>query len=165
MGSEFINLPRQTLPFSQKNKKWRKACLDWADSKTFFNYSLVRKSVVHKKINYDLLNGKLHMTDMELIINPNNIQAGYMLRSLWSFDLRYTYLKPDEYSYMNNNLYFNRHNFYDFSVSKYLTRNYAAKIQLTVGLARSNGENRTPDSTYTYNGNEWIGNLLFQFKF
>lgn len=94
-----------------------------------------------------------------------NIQAGYMLRSLWSFDLRYTYLKPDEYSYMNNNLYFNRHNFYDFSVSKYLTRNYAAKIQLTVGLARSNGENRTPDSTYTYNGNEWIGNLLFQFKF
>ena len=58
---------------------------------------------------------------------------------------------------MNNNLYFNRHNFYDFSVSKYLTRNYAAKIQLTVGLARSNGENRTPDSTYTYNGNEWIG--------
>lgn len=94
-----------------------------------------------------------------------NIQAGYMLRSLWSFDLRYTYLKPDEYSYMNNNLYFNRHNFYDFSVSKYLTRNYAAKIQLTVGLARSNGENRTPDSTYTYNGNEWIGNLLLQFKF
>lgn len=78
MGSEFINLPRQTLPFSQKNKKWRKACLDWADSKTFFNYSLVRKSVVHKKINYDLLNGKLHMTDMELIINPNNIQAGYI---------------------------------------------------------------------------------------
>lgn len=94
-----------------------------------------------------------------------NIQAGYMLRSLWTFDLRYTYLKPDKYSYMNNNLYFNRHNFYDLSVSKYLTRNYAAKIQLTVGLARSNGENRTPDSAHTYNGNEWIGNLLFQFKF
>ena len=94
-----------------------------------------------------------------------NIQAGYMLRSLWSFDLRYTYLKPDEYSYLNNNLYFNRHNFYDFSVSKYLIRNYAAKVQLTVGLARSNGENRTPDSAYAYNGNEWTGNLLFQFKF
>lgn len=94
-----------------------------------------------------------------------NIQTGYMLRSLWSFDLRYTHLKPDEYSYMNNNLYFNRHNFYDFSVSKYLTRNYAAKIQFTIGLARSNGENRTPDSAHTYNGNEWIGNLLFQFKF
>lgn len=94
-----------------------------------------------------------------------NIQAGYMFRSLWSLDLRYTHLKPDKYSYMNNNLYFNRHHFYDFSVSKYLTRNYAAKVQLTVGMARSNGENRTPDSSHTYDGNEWTGNLLVQFKF
>ena len=94
-----------------------------------------------------------------------NIQAGYMWRSLWSFDIRYTHLSPDKYSYMNNDLYYNRKNFYDFSVSKYLTRNYAAKIQLTVGMSRSNGENRTPDSFYTYTGNEWTGSLLFQLKF
>ena len=94
-----------------------------------------------------------------------NVQAGYMLRSLWSFDMRYTHLTPDKYSYLNNDLYYNREHFYDFSVSKYLTRNYAAKIQLTIGMSRSNGENRTPDGFYTYNGNEWTGNLLFQFKF
>lgn len=94
-----------------------------------------------------------------------NIQTGYMSRSLWSIDMRYTRLAPDKYSYMNNNLYFNRHHFYDFSISKYLTRNYAAKVQLTIGLARSNGENRTPDNAHTYDGNEWIGNLMFQFKF
>ena len=76
--SNFINLPPQQLPFSKKNKKWRKAHLDWADSKTFFNYSLVRKSVIHKKINYDLLNGKLHMSDLELILNPENLQAGFI---------------------------------------------------------------------------------------
>lgn len=93
-----------------------------------------------------------------------NLQAGYMLRSLWSFDIRYTHLCPDKYSYLNNNLYFNRHNFYDVSVSKYLTRNYAAKVQLTVGLIRSAGENRTPDSQFTYRGNEWVGNIMFQFK-
>lgn len=75
---ELINLPSQQLPFSKKNKAWRKKHLDWADSKTFFNYSPVRKSVIHKKINYDLLNGKLHMTDMELIINPENIRAGFI---------------------------------------------------------------------------------------
>lgn len=78
MGYEMINLPPQQLPFSKKNKKWRKAHLDWADSKTFFNYSLVRKSVIHKKINYDLLNGKLHMSDLELILNPENLQAGFI---------------------------------------------------------------------------------------
>ena len=76
--SNFINLPPQQLPFSKKNRKWRAAHLDWADSKTFFNYSLVRKSVIHKKINYDLLNGKLHMSDLEMILNPDNLQAGFI---------------------------------------------------------------------------------------
>lgn len=76
--SELINLPPQQLPFSKKNKAWRKRHLDWADSKTFFNYSLVRKSVIHKKINYDLLNGKLHMTDLEFVLNPEHIQAGFI---------------------------------------------------------------------------------------
>ena len=76
--SEFINFPRQQLPFKAKNKAWRKKMLDWADSKTFFNYSPVRKSVIHKKVNYDLLNGKLHMEDMMAIINPESIQAGYI---------------------------------------------------------------------------------------
>lgn len=78
MGYEMINLPPQQLPFSKKNKSWRKQHLDWADSKTFFNYSLTRKSVIHKKINQDLLNGKLHMSDLELILNPNKIQAGFI---------------------------------------------------------------------------------------
>ena len=76
--SKMINFPRQQLPFSKKNKAWRKSCVDWADSKTFFNHSLVRKSVVHKKINYDLLNGKLTMSDMQSVLNPENIKAGFI---------------------------------------------------------------------------------------
>lgn len=76
--AELINLPPQQLPFSKKNKAWRKRHLDWADSKTFFNYSPVRKSVIHKKINYDLLNGKLHMSDMEVVLNPEGIKAEFI---------------------------------------------------------------------------------------
>lgn len=72
------NLPPQQLPFYRKNKTWRKKHLDFADSKTFFNYNPVRKSVMHKKVNYDLLNGKLHMKDLMLLINPDNIQAGFI---------------------------------------------------------------------------------------
>jgi hypothetical protein len=78
MEKETVSLPPQQIPFSRKNKAWRKKHLDFADSKTFFNYSLVRKSVIHKKINYDLLNGKLHMKDLELILNPENIKAGFV---------------------------------------------------------------------------------------
>lgn len=73
-----LNFPRQMLPFSRKTREWRKQCVSWASQKTFFNYSLVRKSVIHKKINYDLLNGRLHMSDMELILNPDNIKAAYI---------------------------------------------------------------------------------------
>lgn len=75
---EFINFPRQQLRFSQKTKKWRKQHLDWADSKTFFNNSPVRKSVIHKKINYDLLNGKLHMEDVAAIINPSSLKSSFI---------------------------------------------------------------------------------------
>lgn len=70
--------PRQQMPFNQKTKNWRKSCVDWADSKSFFNFSLVRKSVIHKKINYDLVNNKLHMQDLELVLNPDGIQAGFI---------------------------------------------------------------------------------------
>ena len=76
--SEFINLPPQQLSFRKKTKKWRKQIVDWADSRTFFNYSPVRNSVVHKKINYDLLNGKLHMQDLEIVVNPENQSAGFI---------------------------------------------------------------------------------------
>ena len=85
--SEIMNLPPQQLPFSKKNKAWRKRHLDWADSKTFFNYSLVRKSVIHKKINYDLLNGKLHMNDLAMVLNPDNIKAGYIPESIQHYPI------------------------------------------------------------------------------
>jgi hypothetical protein len=78
MGNTFISLPSQKLPFNKKTKEWRKKHLDWADSKSFSNYSLVRKSVRHKKINYDLLDGKLHMQDLAHILNPESTIGSYI---------------------------------------------------------------------------------------
>ena len=72
------NLPPHQLPFKRKNKEWRKKFIDWADSKTFSTNSLVRKSIMHKKINYDLLRGILHMSDLELILNPDHLKAGFI---------------------------------------------------------------------------------------
>lgn len=76
--SSVYSLPPQQISFKRKNKEWRKKHLDWADGKTFFNYSPVRNSVTHKKINYDLVNGKLHMEDLELTINPSALKASYI---------------------------------------------------------------------------------------
>ena len=87
MGNHIINLPPQQLAFSKKTKEWRKKHLDWADSKTFFHHDLVRKSVMHKKINYDLLEGKLHMEDMMRIINPDNIDASFVSDSIQHYPI------------------------------------------------------------------------------
>lgn len=76
--ADFLNFPRQMLPFSKKTKEWRKNCLLWANQRTFFNYNLVRKSVIHKKINYDLMNGILHMEDLVNIVNPDHVEASFI---------------------------------------------------------------------------------------
>lgn len=78
MAKEYSGFPPQQLPFNKKNKTWRKAVVDWAANKTTITYSPVRKSVIHKKINYDLLDGILHMQDLELILNPDNLDAEFI---------------------------------------------------------------------------------------
>ena len=72
------NLPPEQLSFSRKNKEWRKKHLDWADGRTFATDNAVRNSVLHKQINYDLLNGKLNMEEMHRILNPDSLKAGYL---------------------------------------------------------------------------------------
>lgn len=44
--------------------------VDFADNRSFLHYHLTRKSVFSMKINYDLLNGRLHMEDLKMLINP-----------------------------------------------------------------------------------------------
>ena len=70
--------PRQQLPIRSKTNTWRKQCVDWADNKTFLSSNLVRSTVWHKQINYDLLNGKINMRDMQSIINPDNQTAAFI---------------------------------------------------------------------------------------
>lgn len=71
-------LPREKLAFKKKDREWRKKHLDWADNYTFRYGSVVRKSYEKKLINYNLINGKLNMEDVEIILNPNNIDAGFI---------------------------------------------------------------------------------------
>ena len=72
------NLPAQQLPFRKKDKDWRKAHLEWADKRTFFYDNTVRKSILKKRINYNLINGIVDMEDMTMILNPDNIDASYI---------------------------------------------------------------------------------------
>lgn len=74
--------PPQQLSFSRKNKAWRKQCVDWGDNHSLLHYHLARKSVYNMKINYDLLNGIIHPSDMKAYLNPYNIDASFIPDSI-----------------------------------------------------------------------------------
>ena len=59
-----------------------------------------------------------------------NLQGGYVFKNLVSIDGRVSYLKPETNSFLNNGTYYNRSNYYTLGITKYLARNYGAKIQL-----------------------------------
>jgi len=85
--ANIINFPRQMLPYTKKTKQWMEDCVRWAQNKTYFNFALVRNTIIHKKINADLVNGKLHMSDLELILNPDNLNAGYIPDSIQHYPI------------------------------------------------------------------------------
>lgn len=66
--------PAQQLPYKQKGKKWRRECVDFACDNVSLANATNRKPFLQKQINYDLLNGKLHMDDIEKILNPTNLR-------------------------------------------------------------------------------------------
>lgn len=68
------NFPRQSIPYRQKTKEWAKDCIKFADTNSILSSSVVRKTVAHKKLNYDLLNGKLDMRDLMNILNPQGFK-------------------------------------------------------------------------------------------
>lgn len=68
------NFPRQSLPYRKKTKEWMKDCIKFADSHSVLSDSNVRKTVAHKKLNYDLLDGKLNMEDLIKVLNPQGFK-------------------------------------------------------------------------------------------
>lgn len=85
--TKIASLPAQMLSFKSKNKAWRKKHLDWAENRTFFNHGKVRKSILHKQINYDLIDGKLHIDDLSIIVNPEKIEASYIPDNLQHYPI------------------------------------------------------------------------------
>ena len=92
-----------------------------------------------------------------------NIQAGYLLKSLYSVDARFTNLRPDEYSFMNNSAFYNRNKYYTLGLSKYFFKNYTYKVQASYTYVDDAViRNQTGDE---FQGNENILRLMVQIAF
>ena len=91
--------PPQQLSFNKKGKKWRKSCVDFGDNHSLIHYHLARKSVRAMNVNYDLINGKVHMDDIKLLVNPYNLNASFIPDSIQHYPImnsKLTVLKGEE---------------------------------------------------------------------
>lgn len=70
--------PRQMLSDRQKTVEWRKQCVAWAANRSFLTYQPITKSCIQKRINYDLLEGKIHMPDLQMVLNPYKLDAEFI---------------------------------------------------------------------------------------
>lgn len=93
-----------------------------------------------------------------------NIQLGYLFKNGISIDGRYTYLNADQHSFLNNGTFYNRPNYYTLGLSKYLSRNYGAKIQGDVTYVRNNGGINN-NAGLPVTGNELISRMIVTFSF
>ena len=75
-------MPPQQLSFSRKNKTWRRKVVDYGDSYSMMNNNMAMESVRRMNINYDLMEGKLHMDDLKALVNPFDLDASFIPDSI-----------------------------------------------------------------------------------
>lgn len=91
-----------------------------------------------------------------------NLQMGYLFKNGFSIDGRYTHLNADDNSFLNNATFYNRPNYYTIGFSKYLARNYGAKIQTSFTYIEGDGINDINGNPN--DGNEWIAKVMLTFS-
>lgn len=90
-----------------------------------------------------------------------NIQMGYIFKSGFSIDARYTHLRADEHSFLNNQTFYSRPNYFTLGFSKYLDRNYGAKIQTDFTFVQ--GKDINNNVGVQIGGNELMGRIMLTF--
>lgn len=91
-----------------------------------------------------------------------NVQAGYLFRNGYSIDGRFSRLVPETNSFLRNATFYNRSQYYTLSVSKYLARNYAAKVQGSLTYIKAEDGTLTPLGAAIL-GKEFSAILMFTF--
>lgn len=79
--------PQQVISDKRKTSKWSEQCIEWAVNHSYFTNATVRDSVVRMKINYDLVNGIIHMEDIATVLNPSNVVSAFVPDKIQHFPI------------------------------------------------------------------------------
>ena len=93
-----------------------------------------------------------------------NLQSGYVFKNLFSIDGRIAHMKPQTNSFLNNGTFYNRSNYYTLGITKYLARNYGAKIQMDCTYINAKSGSNDVNGNLI-RGNEFITRLITTISF
>ena len=72
-SSTLTYFPIQSIPFSEKDENWKKACIDGVIN-ICYAYGRTRRSPMQRKLrNYNLFNNIIDKDDFDYVINPFNL--------------------------------------------------------------------------------------------
>lgn len=80
-------LPKQRIPFSQKNKDWQRDTINYFETLSYGSTTSNRNSNFNKKVNYDLFNGKFNKADLEYVCNPLGLKDNEFPATLQHYDI------------------------------------------------------------------------------
>jgi|688.fasta_scaffold47554_4 hypothetical protein len=88
------SIPKQRVPDSiKKTFKWQKDTIDAVEGLILHQNSTIRQSRYNKQINYDLVAGKMHPSDVERIMNPSKLKNAYFPAQVKNHPITNPYLK------------------------------------------------------------------------
>lgn len=79
--------PPQVISEKRKTDTWKRECVEWAANHSYFNCASVREDIVRMKINYDLVNGVIHMEDIATVLNPGNVISAFVPDKIQHFPI------------------------------------------------------------------------------
>lgn len=77
-----------------------------------------------------------------------NVQAGYVLPSNWSVDVRATQLNPADFSFLRNGAFYDRPQYYTIGLTHYASRWYGLKHQLSATWNAVGPDARNHENSY-----------------
>lgn len=78
MAYGVFTFPAQQKPYRSKGDKWRRQCVDWGCDRSGASSEETRGSVGRMDVNYDLVNGRIHVSDFVKVLQPERFNVGFI---------------------------------------------------------------------------------------
>ena len=146
--SVFASIASRTLNYGQTTSETNPTTVIGVDE----TGSAIREPITYQQ----------HIRNQLILGNAWNLQFGYLFRSKWTIDLRYTEINAAQSSFLNNTLFYSRPRQFTIGTTKYFS-GIAHKMQLSWSYATVRPNTRRADGLSINAPGEYYTRLLWQF--